>query len=301
MWIRDYHIDGLRLDAVHAIVDESPLHILEQLATEGARGGSDGASVGRLLIAESDANDPRLVRGRDAGGYGLDAAWADDWHHALHVALTGERIGYYEDFGVSRAAWEGAAPGLGLRRRVVGRTGRRCAAPNRPVFLPKAFVIATQNHDQVGNRATGDRLAALVDEGRLKVAAALLLTSPFTPLLFQGEEWAASTPFLYFTDHADPASARQCRRAGGASSPRSAGTRTRCRTRRTRRLRSDRSSNGTRLDEPSHRRMLDWYRDLIAMRRRHARPCPRARDVQCATVRCWEPNRFRARRRRRPT
>ncbi len=265
MWIREYHIDGLRLDAVHAIVDQSPQHILEQLASEvDALSAALHRSV--LLIAETNANDPRLVRSRDAGGDGLDAAWADDWHHALHVALTGERSGYYEDFSspellgkALRQAWVYD----GMWSRHMDKTRGR-----KPTGVPAhAFVVATQNHDQVGNRAAGERLAALVDEGRLKAAAALLLTTPFTPLLFQGEEWAASTPFLYFTDHADPglgnAVAEGRRREFAAFGwtrevPDPQGPYT-----------FERSKlDWNELDEPYHRDMLHWYRDLIALRQR---------------------------------
>jgi maltooligosyltrehalose trehalohydrolase len=192
MWIRDYHLDGLRLDAVHAILDQSPVHVLEQLATE-----VHDANPAALLIAESDANDPRLVRPREAGGYGLDGVWSDDWHHSLHALLTGERTGYYADFGsveqlakALRQAW--VYDGVYSERR--GRTRGRSAAG----VPSQRFVVATQNHDQVGNRAVGDRLAAGLD-----AAAALLLTTQFTPLLFQGQEWGASTPFLYFTDFSD--------------------------------------------------------------------------------------------------
>ena len=202
MWLRDYQIDGLRIDAVHAIVDDSAVHLLEALAVEV---DTLAAHVGRplFLIAESDLNDPKFVRGRDAGGYGLDAAWADEWHHAVHAVLTGERSGYYADFGsfellakALRQAWvyDGTwSPHRGRHhgRSPVGLTGHQ-------------FVVCVQNHDQVGNRAIGDRLGATVSEGRLAVAAALLLTAPFTPMLFQGEEWGASTPFQYFTDHPDP-------------------------------------------------------------------------------------------------
>jgi maltooligosyltrehalose trehalohydrolase len=206
MWLRDYHCDGLRLDAVHAIADDSATHILEQLAAEVA---ALAAHVRRplFLIAESDLNDPRFVRSRDAGGYGLDAAWADEWHHALHAALTGDRDGYYEDFGplpllakALRQAWVYDGTYSPYRRRVFGRP---------PAGLSGSqFVVCTQNHDQVGNRALGERSAALMSEGRLRVAAALLLTSPFVPLLFQGEEWGAGTPFQYFTSHTDPGLAR---------------------------------------------------------------------------------------------
>src|SRR2546430_1509379 len=151
---------------------------------------------------------PRRPRGplpwRVRGGYGLDAAWADDWHHALHGAWTGERTGYYEDFTFPgalakalRQAWVYDGRWSHHRQKMRGAKPAGVA--------PNAFVVATQNHDQVGNRAAGDRLAALVDEGRAKAAAALLLTTPFTPLLFQGEEWGAVTPVLSLTRHTDPA------------------------------------------------------------------------------------------------
>ncbi len=206
MWLRDYHVDGLRLDAVHAIVDDSAVHILEELASEV---DALAAHLGRpvFLIAESDLNDPRMVRGRDAGGFGLDSAWADEWHHALHATLTGDRDGYYEEFGsltmlakALRQAWVYDGIWSPHRQRRHGRPPTGLAGHQ--------FVICTQNHDQVGNRALGERSGALMTPGRLKVAAALLLTGPFTPMLFQGEEWAAGSPFQYFTDHGDAELAR---------------------------------------------------------------------------------------------
>ncbi len=201
MWLDDYHCDGLRLDAVHAILDTSALHILEELAINVEK---LSAHLGRdlFLIAESDLNDPRIVRAREAGGYGLDAQWSDDFHHALHSVLTGERNGYYADFGklehLALALEEAYVYGgrfSPYRDRVHGRPATGVPGTR--------FLGYIQNHDQIGNRATGDRLAQLVSPELVKVAAAVVLTSPFVPMLFQGEEWGATTPFLYFTDHPD--------------------------------------------------------------------------------------------------
>jgi maltooligosyltrehalose trehalohydrolase len=209
MWLEHYHLDGLRLDAVHAIVDESAVHLLEDLALAvDALARRLGRSL--WLIAESDRNDPRLVRPHQAGGYGLDATWSDDFHHALHATLTGERTGYYQDFGgLSHVA-------KALERvYVYGRdySPFRDRHHGRPAGdLPGTrFVGYLQNHDQIGNRAVGERSSALMSVGRLKVAAALVLLAPFVPMLFQGEEWGASTPFRYFTDHHDPALGRAVR------------------------------------------------------------------------------------------
>jgi maltooligosyltrehalose trehalohydrolase len=201
MWLRDYHCDGLRLDAVHAIVDTSALHILEELSTAVHRLSGE---LGRPLwvVAESDLNDPRIVNDVARGGYACDAQWSDDFHHALHATLTGERGGYYMDYG----RVEDVALALGnvfvhpgahspFRRRRHGR-----AVGDLPATR---FLGYMQDHDQVGNRAQGERSAALMSTGRLQIAASLVLLGPFVPMLFAGEEWAASTPFLYFTDHQD--------------------------------------------------------------------------------------------------
>ncbi|HET6810601.1 MAG TPA: malto-oligosyltrehalose trehalohydrolase [Acidimicrobiales bacterium] len=266
MWLGDYHCDGLRLDAVHAIVDTSAVHVLEQLADEVARLAA-ATGVPRWLIAESDLNDPRLVRPPLAGGYGLDAQWSDDFHHAVHALLTGERSGYYADFGTVEDL------GTALQHAYVyaGRySAHRERSHGRPATgLPGwAFLGYSQNHDQVGNRATGERSAALLSPGRVRVAAALVLTAPFVPLLFQGEEWAASTPFQYFTSHPDAELGRAVsegrRREFSAfgwdpsdvPDPQDLAT-------------FERSV----LDwsEPTHaehRAVLDWYRELIALRRR---------------------------------
>jgi maltooligosyltrehalose trehalohydrolase len=206
MWLRDYHIDGLRLDAVQAIYDMSAVHILEEL-TSAVRHLE--VEVGRpfAVTAESDLNDPRIVRAPDRGGFGLDAAWSDDVHHALQAALTGERGGYYLDFG------DPAILPRALRDPFVyadAYSAHRDRRHGRPVGdLPgDRFVACLQNHDQVGNRARGDRIGHLVSEGRARIGAALLLMSPYVPLLFAGEEWNASTPFPFFASHTDPDLAR---------------------------------------------------------------------------------------------
>ena len=207
MWLRDFHLDGLRLDAVHAFVDRSAIHFIEQLSTEVA---ALEASLGRRLvvIAESDLNDPRVVTSRDAGGLGADAQWSDDFHHALFAVLSPENSsGYYSDFGlISQLAkalqhvfvFDGLYSSY--RKRIHGRP---VAGLSRHKFL--GYI---QNHDQVGNRAVGDRISHIAGFERAKIAAALVLTSPFVPLIFQGEEWAASSPFQYFADHDDPEMAR---------------------------------------------------------------------------------------------
>ena len=206
MWLRDYHFDGLRIDAVHAILDTSAIHFLEQLAGEVA---DLQAQTDRqlALIAESDLNDPRIIRPREIGGYGMHAQWSDDFHHALHCVLTGERAGYYRDFG----SLADLAKAL---QRVFVYDGRYSAFRRRRHGRPPSglsghsFLGYLQTHDQIGNRAKGERSSHLMNGGRLKIAAALVLTAPFIPTLFQGEEWGATSPFLYFTDHDDPELAR---------------------------------------------------------------------------------------------
>ena len=201
MWLRDYHFDGLRIDAVHAILDASAMHFLEQLAGEVAE---LQAQTDRqlALIAESDLNDPRIIRSREIGGYGIHAQWSDDFHHALHCVLTGERAGYYRDFG----SLADLAKAL---QRVFVYDGRYSAFRRRRHGRPPSglsghsFLAYLQTHDQIGNRAKGERSSHLMNVGRLKIAAALVLTAPFIPMLFQGEEWGATSPFLYFTDHKD--------------------------------------------------------------------------------------------------
>lgn len=202
MWLRDYHFDGLRLDAVHALVDTSATHFLEQLSMEVE---ALERELGRYLvvIAESDLNDPRVVRPRELGGYGLTAQWSDDLHHALHAIVTGERGGYYEDFGCMQHLAKALEDGFAYDGQHSAHRGRPHGRPLGDV--PKTRLLGyLQTHDQVGNRAAGERISMLAPLERVKAAAALALTAPFVPMIFQGEEWAASTPFLYFTNHTDP-------------------------------------------------------------------------------------------------
>ena len=209
MWLRDYHLDGLRLDAVHALVDTSAVSFLEQLAAEvHALEAHLGCHL--VLIAESDLNDPRVVRPPELGGYGLGAQWSDDFHHALHTVLTGERDGYYADFGSLADLAKALTGTFVYDGRYSHFRGRRHGRPTAGL-TGDHFLGYLQNHDQIGNRAQGERSSHLPNSGRLKIAAALVLTSPFIPLLFQGEEWGASTPFQYFTDHDDPELGRAVR------------------------------------------------------------------------------------------
>ena len=204
MWLSEFHVDALRLDAVHALQDSSDVHLLAELST---RVKTLSAELGRplVLIAESDLNDPIMLTDRGDGGYGLDGQWNDDVHHALHALLSGERQGYYADFGslptlakvLTRAFFhDGTYSSFRSRNH-----GKPVDTEHTPGYR---FVVCLQNHDQVGNRAAGDRLPRVVPPGLLKVGATLLLTSPFTPMLFMGEEWAASTPWPFFTSHPEP-------------------------------------------------------------------------------------------------
>ena len=265
MWMRDYHVDGLRLDAVHAFVDRSAIHFLEQLAAEVE---TLSATVARdlTLIAESDLNDPRVVTPREAGGLGMDAQWSDDFHHALFAVLTPEpEKGYYADFGalgqLAKAlqhnfVYDGTYSRY--RKRVHGRPAGHLSQHK--------FLGYIQNHDQVGNRALGDRLREVAGFDRAKIAAAFVLTGPFIPMLFQGEEWAASSPFQYFADH-DEAMARLVSEgrerefAAFGWAPESIPDPEAIETFVRSKLKWDEANKG------EHAEMLAWYRQLIKLRR----------------------------------
>jgi maltooligosyltrehalose trehalohydrolase len=202
MWLQDYHFDGLRLDAVHAMFDMSARPFLEQLGDEvGQLARRSGRPL--VVIPESDLNDPRLLAPHEHGGFALDAQWSDDFHHALHTVLTGEHTGYYADFGTLADLAKALRNGYVYDGRYSVARQKHHGRP--PLGLDgHCFLGYAQTHDQVGNRARGERLSQLVSPGRLKIAAALVLSCPFIPMLFQGEEWGAGTPFQYFTDHPEP-------------------------------------------------------------------------------------------------
>jgi maltooligosyltrehalose trehalohydrolase len=266
-WMRDFHADGLRLDAVHALVDTTAVHMLEELSGET---DALSAQLGRplSLIAESDRNDPRLITPRDAGGYGMTAQWDDDIHHAIHTAVSGERQGYYADFGsvetlaiTLKHGYFHAGTFSSFRHR---RHGRPLDTATIPGFRLMAY---TTTHDQVGNRAVGDRPSAYLTGGQLAVSAVLALATPFTAMLFMGEEWAASTPFQFFSSHPEPELAeatREGRRSEFAAhgwdaaevpDPQDPATFERSKL------------DWTELDDGEHARLLRLYRELIVLRR----------------------------------
>jgi maltooligosyltrehalose trehalohydrolase len=275
MWFDDFHVDGLRLDAVHALVDDPEAHILQAMAEET---DARSAHLGRplSLIAESDLNDPRLIMPREAGGYGLTAQWSDDHHHAIHAAVSGEANGYYADFATADALPKTSAHGFfhdGTHSSFRGRAhGQQI-----PVAVPTwRLVTFAQNHDQIGNRAAGDRLSAtldvdMLDADMLAVTAVLNLTTPFTPMLFMGEEWGASTPWQFFTSHPEPELGRATAEGRLAEfvqmgwdesvvpDPQDPAT--------FRRSHLDWSELDDVEDDGAHARLLALHRDLIALRR----------------------------------
>jgi maltooligosyltrehalose trehalohydrolase len=213
-WFCDFHLDGLRLDAVHELMDRSARPFLAELAALGAEIEEEhGRRV--VLIAESANNDPRVVTGTEAGGLGMDAQWNDDFHHATHVALTGEQQGYYRDYSGPDDVARAMGQGFVYQGQYSRFRGRRHGAPSVGLD-PQRFVVFAQNHDQVGNRPDGRRLACLVTPDQQRLAAALLLLSPGVPMLFMGEEYGETAPFPFFVDHGDPALLEAVRRGRAA-------------------------------------------------------------------------------------
>jgi maltooligosyltrehalose trehalohydrolase len=272
MWLRDYGFDGLRLDAVHAIFSFGAMHVLEEMAIAVKELGDE---LGRsfVLIAESDLNDPRLVRSASRGGLGLDAHWCDDFHHAIHRFFTGETDGYYADFRGLTDVATALHDGYVYQGQYSPHRGRRHGRPPTGVEAHQ-LVVCAQNHDQIGNRAQGERLSMLLGVPQLKAIAALMLLSPFVPLLFQGEEWGASTPFLYFTDHENEELGRlvaegrsrefsSFRWQGAVPNPQELATFTRSKL------------DWTELSAPAHAELYEWHRQLIHLR--HAKMRVRAK------------------------
>jgi maltooligosyltrehalose trehalohydrolase len=270
MFLSDYHFDGLRLDAVHELIDRSAIHFMEQLTTEVE---ALSKKLGRRLslIAESDLNDPRVVTARSQGGYGMDVQWSDDFHHALFTVLYGaERTGYYSDFGSLAVLVKALQHAFVYEGQYSLYRGHSHGRPTDGLSLHR-FLGFIQNHDQVGNRAKGDRIEHLIGMSLSKVAAGLVLTAPFIPMLFQGEEFAASSPFQFFAHHEDEEMAKAVsagRRRDFAAfgwspdaipDPESRAT-------------LDRSKlNWDEIAKPPHDEMLTWYTHLIHLRR--TTPC----------------------------
>ena len=267
MWCRDFHVDALRLDAVHALRDTGRVHILRELSDEI---DALAATIRRplTLIAESDLNDPVLITPRECGGHGVHAQWSDDFHHAVHVALTGETSGYYADFERLDALGKVLTRGFFHDGTWSSFRDREHGAPiDTATVHAWRLVVADQNHDQIGNRAAGDRLSATVSTDRLIVGAVLTLTSPFTPMLFMGEEWGAGTPWQFFTGWDDEELGRatatgrieEFARMGWDPSlvpdPQDPATFERSKL------------DWDELGEPPHARVLAAYRELIALRR----------------------------------
>ncbi len=282
-WFTRYHIDALRLDAVHAVHDRNATPFLQELAD---RAGVLSKERQRSchLIAESDLNDARLIRPAELGGYGLDAVWSDDFHHALHTLVTKERDGYYRDFGEVRHLVKALREGFAYSGEYSPFRDHRhgSSAKDRP---GRQFVVFSQNHDQVGNRMLGERLTRLVDFEGLKLCAGLVLLSPYVPLLFMGEEYGEEAPFLYFVSHADPELVEAVRTGrteefasfkglGTPPDPQDLETFLQCRLHWERRR------------EGRHAVLLEFYRTLIRLR--NSTPCLASLDKSRMDVREWE-------------
>ena len=280
-WVKEFHIDGLRLDAVHSIFDTSPRHILTDVA-EGAR--EEGRAQGRPVhvIVESHDNDRRLLLPAADGGLGLDGVWADDFHHAVHVRLTGERGGYYIDFQPPELLPRAITDGFAFQGEHSEYFGRERGTPTAGL-PPDQFVVCIQNHDQVGNRAQGDRLSTTVSIEAAKLAAALMFATPALPLLFMGEEYGETSPFQFFTSFLDPGlveAVRQGRAAeisrfgwqGALPDPGQPATFLRSRL------------NHALATAPRHRELREYYRQWLALRAEHPALGARHRDLTRASL-----------------
>jgi len=280
-WVRDFHLDGLRLDAIHAIFDASPVHILSEIA---AAAREEARALGRAVhfMAESHDNDRRIVLPAEAGGIGLDAVWSDDFHHAVHVRLTGERGGYYADFTEPRRLATALAEGFAFQGEYSEYFGRDRGTPSAD--LPgERFVVCVQNHDQVGNRAKGDRLSTIVPFEAVRLAAGLLLSAPAIPLLFMGEEYGETAPFQFFTSFLDRELAEAVRKGrteefsrfawqGAVPDPGEPATFVRSRL------------NHPLAGAPRHRELYHYYRRWLALRRSHPALGARGKERARAAV-----------------
>jgi maltooligosyltrehalose trehalohydrolase len=266
-WVTEYHADALRLDAIHGIFDFSADHVLSQLGREvHERARELGRRV--WVIAESDLNDVRVIQPPELGGHGLDAQWSDDWHHSLHTALTGSRRGYLEDFSGLADLAKAIEKGFvydgrksAYRQRRHGNSSARRPGHQLVVFL--------QNHDQVANACGGERISRLVSVERQKIGAALLFCTPSLPLLFMGQEYGETAPFFYFTSHGDPGLAEAVRR-GRREEFLAFGSDREFPDPQSERTFLESKLDGSRAREPAHAKILQLYRDLIALRK--ARP-----------------------------
>lgn len=265
-WLTEYHVDALRLDAIHGIFDFGARHILEALADAFHR---QAGELGRLawLIAESDLNDVRILKPVPAGGYGIDAQWSDDFHHSLYTVLTGDRHGYFVDFGEMRDLAKSLTEGFVYdgKHSLYRRRRHGSSSTDRP---GQQFVVFTHNHDQIANALGGKRLSRLLSTEQQKLAAAVLLCAPFLPMLFMGQEYGELAPFHYFTDHGDPGLAeavREGRRketaaltSGEFVDPQDPATF------------QEGKLNWNLVDVAPHAGIFRFYRDLLAARKRHA-------------------------------
>jgi maltooligosyltrehalose trehalohydrolase len=263
-WIVDFGIDALRVDAIHGIFDQTPITFLEEL-TETVHRAGRAANREVHVIAEDNRNDAAVVQPAEGGGQGFDAQWSDDFHHALHALLTGERVGYYSDFGSLEQLVDAYREGFVYTGQYSSFRRRRHGSPSRSVPA-RGLVVFGQNHDQVGNRPHGDRLTAQLLPAELRLAAAVVLLSPFLPLLFMGEEYGEISPFPYFVDHADEGlieAVRRGRRAEladfgwseGAPDPADPET-------------FGRAALHHELgEEGAHRHLRDYHRELLRLRR----------------------------------